>query len=137
VQVAAVGGALLGSEIEDRPLQASPSNMTWNTAPAPAATPPKPAATKALTAEALAQAPPAETPQSASDIDSLLDKLAGSSPDAPSPAAPVAASSSAVQAGAYSSRANAERAAAAMEGQTQIVPVEQAGRTLYKVMLVQ
>jgi cell division protein FtsN len=80
--------------------------------------------------------PPAPALQSASDIDSLLNQLADAGP-ATAPPAPLAAPSTAVQAGAYSSRANAERAAAALEGQTQIVPVEQSGRTLYKVMLAQ
>ena len=133
MQVASAGAALLGSEIDDGPLQSSPSTMNWNAAPSPIA--PKAPAPIARPADAVST-PAGPTPQSASDIDSLLNQLADSAPEAP-PAAPAATPSSAVQAGAYSSRANAERAAAVLEGQTQIVPVQQLGRTLYKVMLVQ
>lgn len=139
---------VLGSEIDDRPLQASPGTMEWT-----AAAPPKPAPSPAQMQAATPQASPPEAPAprpappspvqtaeaeplaspSSSDIDALLDDLAKPPPSAVA-AAP---SSSAVQAGAFASRANAERAAAALGGQTRIVPVEQAGRTLYKVMIIQ
>lgn len=134
VQVAS-GAALLGSQIDPGPLQAAPSNMTWNTAspqrPAPPPADPSPA-------QAVEIAPPAPAPSPSSDIDSLLDELAAAPPSASAaPAAAALARTPAVQAGAFASRANAERAAAALAGRTQIVPVEQAGRTLYKVMVAQ
>ena len=101
--------------------------MSWNAA-APTSKPPAPPAPARIEEASLAPAPSAPS----SDIDSLLDELA----NAPPLAAPAQASTRTVQAGAFSSRANAERAAAALDGRTEVVPVEQAGRTLYKVMLV-
>jgi rare lipoprotein A len=136
VQVASAGSAVLGAQIDSNPLQSSPSTVSWNTASPPRLASPPPAAPQ----PAPLQPPPSEAPlanapapgSSSSDIDSLLDQLA-STPISPAPPA----SSSMVQAGAFASRANAERAAAALNGQTQIVPVEQSGRTLYKVMQLQ
>jgi rare lipoprotein A len=136
VQLAASGGALLGSEIDDRPLQSSPGTMSWD---ASRATTPPPAATaKPASLNPASVPPPAPADQAAppaSDIDSLLDSLADARPPA-LPPAPIVPPAQAVQTGAFSSLANAQRAAAALDGQTQIVPVEQSGRTLYKVMLV-
>ena len=138
VQEAAASGALLGSEIDDRPLQPSPSTMSWNAAPATAvpAVAAKPAPPPTPPVETAA-APSTQPAPSTSDIDSLLEQLASAAPQTPPASIAAPASSSVTQTGAFTSRANAERAAAALEGQTQIVPVEQSGRTLYKVMLVQ
>ena len=108
VQVA-TAGALLGAEIDARPIQDSPSSMSWNAA-APTSKPPAPPAPARIEEAALAPAPSAPS----SDIDSLLDELA----NAPPSAAPAQASTGTVQAGAFSSRANAERAAAALDGRT-------------------
>jgi rare lipoprotein A len=138
VQVASAPAALLGSDIDNRPLQASPSTMGWNAQPAPVAPPAPPAEVPPAKAAAPQSdaAPATATAQPASDIDDLLNQLAAGGPPTP-PAVSLAPTSSAVQVGAYSSRANAERAAAGLQGQTQIVPVEQSGRVLYKVMLAQ
>ena len=110
--------------------QVAPPQAPPPEAPAPQAAPQPPIQT--------AEAEPAPAPSS-SDIDGLLDDLAKTPPSAaPSAAVAVAPTpSSAIQAGAFARRANAERAAAALGGQTRIVPVEQAGRTLYKVMIIQ
>lgn len=137
VQVASAPAALLGSDIDDRPLQSSPSTMSWNAAPAPVAPKGPPPQAPPVQNEVPLPAPsPVPTPQPTSDIDALLNQLAADGAPAP-PAASVAQAPSAVQVGAYSSRANAERAAAGLQGQTQIVPVEQSGRILYKVMVAQ
>jgi rare lipoprotein A len=55
-QIAVAGGALLGSGIDARPLQASPADVAWGEGAPAKVAPPPPAAT---------------------DIDSLLDQLAG------------------------------------------------------------
>ena len=124
-QVAAVPPpppAVLGSDIEDRPVQAAPANLGWNSAPQP-----QPESRPVLQAVST----PAE-PQGGLDLDSLLDQLSPP-PAAPPPPAPVS-SGRMVQAGAFSTRANAERAAASLGGETRIEPVEQSGRTLYRVL---
>jgi rare lipoprotein A len=133
IEVAAASGALLGSEIDAGPIQSSPGTVSWNAAPtarpapvqaAPAQSTPAPLADTGAPSPSAVQSAAAPS----SDIDSLLNQLASTPPSAPP---------SAVQAGAFASRANAERAAAALDGQTRIVPVQQSGRMLYKVMLIQ
>jgi rare lipoprotein A len=130
VEVAAASGALLGSEIDAGPIQSTPGTMSWNAAPTAQTPPSQPA-----------PSPPVVQPAAApsSDIDSLLNQLASTPPSAAPIAQPIAPPlpSSAIQKGAFASRANAERAAAALDGQTRIVPVQQSGRMLYKVMLIQ
>ncbi|HVY35034.1 MAG TPA: septal ring lytic transglycosylase RlpA family protein [Caulobacteraceae bacterium] len=130
----ASSASLLGSQIDPGPLQPAPSNMTWNTASLKRPGPP----VEPSSVQGGEIAPTAPPPAPSSDIDSLLDELAATPPSAPTaPAAAALGRTSAVQAGAFASRANAERAAAALPGRAQIVPVEQAGHTLYKVMVVQ
>lgn len=132
----ASGAALLGWQIDPGPLQASPADKTWNTAPPQSrAAPP----TDPSPAPRVEIAPPSVlSPAPSSDIDSLLEELAATPPTSSVvPAPPALVRASFAQAGAFASRANAERAAAALAGRTQIVPVEQAGRTLYKVMVAQ
>ena len=112
---------VLGDQIEDRPIQATPSTVTWSAT--------RPVAAAKATPSLEPQPPPiqvADARLSADnrDIDGLLDSLTtGTS----APSGPVQ------QVGAFASRANAERAAAAYGGQAQVSPIEQSGRTLYKV----
>jgi rare lipoprotein A len=124
---------ILGSEIEDRPIQATPSTVDWNSTPnlasyaparpAPITAAPLPAPTPSTTVvDTAVVAPTGSSP----DIDSLLASLSDGAPAAQSPA---------VQTGAFFSRLDAERAAAALPGPSQIVPVQQDGRMLYKVVL--
>jgi rare lipoprotein A len=130
---AARGGALLGPEIDDTPIQASPSTVDWSAARGAGEDEPPAAARHVARAPAV---PPVEREHEAAavtGIDDLLDQLPLASVQ-PVFTAPAQASGSLVQAGAFASRANAERAAARMSGQTQIVPFEQSGHVLYKLM---
>jgi rare lipoprotein A len=104
VQLASAN-AVLGAQIDARPIQPSPSTLSWSASSRPAPSGQAPSGQPA---------PPAPAPT----------QLAYSEPPA------------AVQTGAFSTRASAEHAAAALDGQTQIVPIEQSGRTLYRVMLI-
>ena len=112
VQVAAAARTPPAMQIDDVPVQSSPTNVAW-TAPVSSKPPPPPPATTVAVA--------------GSDIDSVLAQLASAPPSSP------AASPVLVQAGVYATRFNAEIAAAKIGGRTEILPFEQDGRLLYKV----